>query len=146
MQRGETGEEGVVVYRGVPVVTSAEQHGQGYLHIKGSPRDVPSYYVRAFFGNPAVTVDSGRDHPAFAGETTIYNSPPPSGVPVAASAGRPLAEEPGSYDVVVDVSDSMHLIGDAEHVDVALVLTDMKRRPLDTSRFFFENLSITRNP
>src|SRR6188472_3687896 len=71
--------DGVVVYRGVPIMDSAEQRGYAYLHVRGSPRDAPSYQLRAYLGDVDVTATAGPSHPAFAGEATTYNSPPPRG-------------------------------------------------------------------
>lgn len=142
----ERARSGVLVYRRVPIMDTADQRGYAYLHIRGSPRDLPSYRIRVFVGAHTVTARDARAHPAFAGEATTYNSPPAPGVAAPAAARRALAEEPGSYDVLVDISDALRRAAEAtDAADVTLLLTDLHDRPLEVSQLDFDDLTITRH-
>jgi hypothetical protein len=135
----------VVVYRRVPIMDTTDQRGYAYLHIRGSPRDLPSYRIRVFVGAHTVTARGAREHPAFAGEATTYNSPPVPGVAAPAAAGGALADEPGPYDVLVDISDALRRDEATDAADVTLLLTDLRDRPLEVSQFDFDDLTITRH-
>ena len=145
MQTERSGKSGVVVYRQVPIIDTADQHGYAYLHLRGSPRALPSYRIRVFVGAHTVTARHAGAHPDLAGEATTYNSPPVPGVAAPASAGGALAEEPGSYDVLVDISDALRRTEAPDAVDVTLLLTDLRDRPLEVSQFDFDDLTITRH-
>lgn len=146
MDRSLTGQEGVVVYRGVPVVDVADQQAPAYLHLRGLSRDLPSHVIRVYLGDDTVSAETGREHPAFVGDAMTYNSPPVPGRPVAAAAGRPLGGRHGSYDVLIDLSETASRAPvPSGPVDVTLVVTDLDDIPLDVSSFVVEDLVITRH-
>jgi hypothetical protein len=145
MERAESHQAGVLVYKGVPISEDGDQHAYAYLHITGVPRDQPSHTIRAYLGDVTASAETGSEHETFAGEATTYNSPAAPSPAAPASAGLTLPERHGSYDVMLDVSDALRRIGSATTTDVTLVLTDLGNHPLDTSNFAFSDVKITRN-
>ncbi|MEX2586995.1 MAG: hypothetical protein WD602_03245 [Actinomycetota bacterium] len=144
MEALASGEAGVVVYRGVPLRSAADQHATAYLRIRGAPRDLPSHRIHVYMGDQPVTPATGKDHPAFAGSFAAYNSPPVPGAARAASPSSGLPEQQAPYEVQVDISAAADAMapGDAT-ADVTLVMTDGQGRPLDAASFLQENLEIT---
>jgi hypothetical protein len=131
-----TADDRRVVRRDVPVRVIRGQSNGASLHVLDIPRDLPSTVVRVFLDNPDAGPDTPREHPSFAGDLYVYNSPAPGRAVRAFTAGLPDPDEPGPYDASVDISAALARIAPGRpRVSVTLVV--------DRGPFTVGRLSIT---
>lgn len=129
---------GRVVGQDVPIRVVPGQSAGASLHVGGVPRDVPSAVVRIFLDNPDAGPGTPREHPSFAGDLYVYNSPAPDRSAPTFAAALPAPDDPEPYDAIVDISEALARVAPGrERVLVTLVA--------DGGPFTVGRLSITRS-
>lgn len=152
IKREESGIEGVIVIREVPVQSASPGMEGTILHFTDVERGAGGFIVRAFLYNDQSTPDSlanvdgfPRDNPDYLGELHVYatSSPTvpeeeraelPSGIP------QPLALD--TYETFIDISVAEHRIENQSSIDIVLVLIAHGNKTVSDDHFRFAGLSV----